>query len=341
VQLLAAAPMAVGLAAPPDESIDLAEARVPHERIHAPQALALEPGDERITTAVVDTGFTLGHPELQRKCLAGYDTVNLGMGRLNGDVKLLGDSRGHDYNPKDEVGHGSGVAGILGAQGWYLPKGVAGLSLLLPVRALAAAVGPSSPKRVGIGALADISAGLKVAVDLGAQVINMSFGTPESSTDPAAPKPHARVVRYATELGCVLIAAAGNSGKQERFYPAALPDVIAVGSCDAAGRRSSFSTWGEHVALCAPGERIVTAAMKGYQRSSGTSFAAPFVAGVAALLVSRARRAGRRLDGAAVRRLLTTSAAPLGGGFSPETGHGLLDALAALRLLDTELGRPA
>jgi len=73
---------------------------------------------------------------------------------------------------------------------------------------------------------------------------------------------------------------------------------------------------------------------------------------VAALLVSRARRAGRRLDGAAVRRLLTTSAAPLGdganhetaslgGGFSPETGHGLLDALAALRLLDTELGRPA
>ena len=341
VQLLSAAPMATAMAAPPAEKIDLASAREPHERIHAAQALALEPGDERITTAVVDTGFTIGHPELQRKCLAGYDTVNLGMGRLNGDVKLLGDSRGHDYNPKDEVGHGSGVAGILGAQGWFLPKGVAGLSLLLPVRALAAAVGPASPRRVGVGALADISAGLKVAVDLGAQVINMSFGTPESSTDPAAPKPHARVVRYAAELGCVLIAAAGNSGKKERFYPAALPEVIAVGSCDAAGRRSSFSTWGEHVALCAPGERIITAAMTGYQRSSGTSFAAPFAAGVAALLVSRARRSGRRLDGAAVRRLLTASAAPLGAGFSPETGHGLLDALAALRRLDAELGRPA
>jgi hypothetical protein len=63
---------------------------------------------------------------------------------------------------------------------------------------------------------------------------------------------------------------------------------------------------------------------------------------VAALLVSRARRSGRRLDGAAVRRLLTASAAPLGGGgFNSETGHGLLDALAALRLLDAELGRPA
>jgi len=334
VQLLSAAPMT---AASREAAPSAAAAREPHERIHAPEALALEPGDERVSTAVVDTGLTLGHPELQRKCLAGYDTVNLGMGRLNGDVKLLGDSRGSDYNPKDEVGHGSGVAGILGAQGWRLPKGIAGHSLLLPIRALAAAVGPSSSKRVGVGALADISAGLKVAIDLGAEVINMSFGTPETSTDPQAPKPHSRVVRYAAQLGCLLIAAAGNSGKQERFYPAALPEVIAVGSCDADGRRSRFSTWGDHVALCAPGERIVTVSLRGYQRSTGTSFAAPFVAGVASLLVSRARRAGRKLDGTSVRRLLTASAAPLSGGFNPETGHGLLDALAALRLLDAEL----
>lgn len=339
VQLLSAAPMTVASPRQPAApAFDPAAAREPHERIHAPQALALEPGDERVTTAVVDTGLVLGHPELQRKCLAGYDTVNLGMGRLNGDVKLLGDSRGNDYNPKDEVGHGSGVAGILGAQGWRLPKGVAGLSLLLPVRALAAAVGADNPKRVGIGALADISAGLKVAVDLGADVINMSFGTPETSTDPDAPKPHSRVVRYATELGCVLVAAAGNSGKQERFYPAALQEVIAVGSSGRDGRRSSFSTWGDHVDLCAPGERIITAALRGYQSSSGTSFAAPFVAGAAALLVSRARRAGRKLDGAAVRRLLTASAVSLGGGVNPETGHGLLDMVAALRLLDAELG---
>lgn len=338
-QLLAAAPMSAMAAASPAAEPSRAEIWEPHVRIHASEALALEPGDERVSTAVVDTGLLLGHPELQRKCLAGYDTVNLGMGRLNGDVKLLGDSRGHDYNPKDEVGHGSGVAGILGAQGWRLPRGIAGRSLLLPVRALAAALGSSSPKRVGVGALADISAGLKVAVDLGANVINMSFGTPETSTDPQAPKPHARVVRYAAEHGCVLIAAAGNSGEKERFYPAALADVIAVGSADSAGRRSRFSTWGDHIALCAPGERITTVALHGYQCSSGTSFAAPFVAGVAALLVSRARRAGRTLDGAAVRRLLTASAAPLspmGGGFNPETGHGLLDALAALRRLDAE-----
>ena len=71
--------------------------------------------------------------------------------------------------------------------------------------------------------------------------------------------------------------------------------------------------------------------------NSGTSFAAPFVAGAAALIVARARRAGVRIDGRAVKRLLTRSARPLGpGGFSPETGHGLLDVAAALDLFDAE-----
>ena len=336
VQQLATAPFEAIAASRP--AAKQREAWEPHERIRAAQAHALEQGDERVTTAIIDTGVTVGHPEFQRKCLAGYDCVDLGMGNVNRDVKLVGDSRGYDYNPNDEVGHGCHVAGIIGAQGWNIPAGVGGKTLLLPVRVLAAALKPQAGRRMGVGALSDINAGVKVSVDLGADVLNMSFGTPASSVDPHATQPHARVIGYAKKYGCVLIAAAGNSGAEEKYYPAAHPDVIAVGSVDAKGNRSRFSTFGDHVALCAPGENIVSAGVRGYAVNNGTSFAAPFVAGTAALLVARARRRGVKLDTARVRDLLTRSAVPLGHGLNHETGHGLLDAEAAVRLLDAELG---
>jgi subtilisin family serine protease len=321
---------------------DPALARRPHSQVRAPEALALEPGDERVTTAVVDTGIVVGHPEFQRKCLAGYDTVDIGMGRVGDKLKLLGDSRGLDFNPYDDVGHGCHVAGILGAQGWHLPRGVGGRTLILAVRVLAGALDERRNKRVGVGCQPDIDSGMKVAVDLGADVINMSFGTPASSLDAAASPPHSAVVAYAAGMGCTLVAAAGNSGLDEVIYPAALPEVICCGSVDAHGRRSAFSTQGAHLTLAAPGERILSCGQQGYQLSSGTSFAAPFVAGVASLMKARARRAGRTLDGARTKSLLIEGCRPLGpGGFSRGTGHGQLDALAALQALDRWLQRSA
>src|SRR5262249_10478455 len=153
-----------------------------------------------------------------------------------------------------------------------------------------------------IGCQPDIDAGVKVGVDLGAWVMNASFGTPATSLDASAPPPHEKAVRYATQRGCALIAAAGNSGKPEVFYPAAFEDVICVTSVDHENRLSKFSTSGPHVALCAPGERIVSVARHGYQINSGTSFAAPFVTGAAALVLSRAMRKGRRLSPREVRQ---------------------------------------
>jgi len=307
-----------------------------HDLVHADEALALEPGDERVTVACVDTGVTLGHAELQRKLLAGYDTVDLGLGEVGGKLRLLGDSRGHDFSPLDDVGHGTQVAGIIGAQGWRMRRGVAGRSLILPIRVLAAAVAREGRAPVGVGAIPDIDAGMKVAVDLGARVVNMSFGTPADSVPEGAPTPHRAVVEYASRHGCVLVAAAGNSGRQERFYPAALPEVIAVGSVSADGTRSAFSTWGDHVAVTAPGERVHSAQRRGYRAASGTSFAAPFVAAAAALLLARAKRNGRDLAPQRVRELLTASAKPLGPAPNSETGHGLLDVAAAIRRLDQE-----
>ncbi len=182
---------------------------------------------------------------------------------------------------------------MIGAHGWGIPRGVGGRCLLLSIRVLAAARQPSGGV-VGIGDLTNIDAGMKVCVDLGADVINMSFGTAAADIDPHGPLPHAAIVRYASAANCVLVAASGNTGRKEVFYPAALPEVIAVGSVGAGGERSPFSTYGDHIALCAPGERIVSAGRDGYEEASGTSFAAPFVSGAAALLVSRARRADRR-----------------------------------------------
>ena len=333
VQTLATAPMS--LDAIEQEREISAEAIEPYQRIHVPEAHALEPGEEDVTVAVVDTGVSLGHPELQRKCLAGYNTVDLGLGQVNPNLRLVGDSWGVGFHPQDQVGHGSMVAGIVGAQGWRVHRGVAAKSLILPIRVLAAAQSAPDAPRVGVGSGSDIDAGMKVAIDLGADVINMSFGTPESAIAKGDPPPHRRVVEYAQHYGCSLIAAAGNKGDEDSYYPAALPGVIAVTSVDSQNQRSRFSSYGKHACVCAPGERIFGLARRGYRLNSGTSFAAPFVSGVAALVISRARRLGMSINGTIVRRLLIESARPLhGGGFNPETGYGLVDALAALRSVD-------
>jgi subtilisin family serine protease len=332
VQTLATAPFSAAVAAEPASTH---AAWAPHERIHAPEAHRIEPGDERITVGLVDTGISIGHPEFRRKLLAGYDTVDLGVDEASG-LRLVGDSRGDDFMPADAVGHGTHVGGIVGATGWDLPPGVAGLSLMAPVRVLAAALSGNSTRPAGVGAEANINAGFKVCVDLGALVLNLSFGTSEHDVDDDAPKPQADVIAYARRYGCVLVAASGNSGRAERYYPAALPDVIAVGSAGDDGMRSSFSSYGDHVALCAPGENIVSCGIAGLRSGSGTSYAAPFVTGAAALLIAHARRRGRTLTPDEVRTLLVGSATPLPGAPRAEVGTGLLDAEAALRRLDAE-----
>jgi subtilisin family serine protease len=319
-----------------------AEIAGPYDFVRAREALRSEPGDERVTVAVVDTGVSLGHAELQRKLLSGYDVVDFGLGGLGGldeQTVLVGDSRGRDFAPTDEVGHGSHVAGVIGAQGWRLPRGVGGRCRVLPIRVLAAAVqagaGPDA-ERFGVGAITEINLGLKVAAELGADVLNLSFGTPESALDPYAPPPHEAIISYATRAGCVLVAAAGNAGTTEGYHPAVDPRVIAVGSVSPTGVRSSFSSYGDHIALSAPGERVVGVGRHSYRRATGTSHAAPFVSGACALLVARACRAGASPAPERVRSWLTAGArrshAP-----PDEVGAGVLDVVEALARCDADL----
>ena len=312
----------------------------PHLMVRAPEALAHEPGDSAVLLGLVDSGVAPEHPELAGRLRAGLDTVHLGADGVSPGIRLLGEHSDYDHNPRDHfVGHGMACAGIMCGLGLQLAPGLGGESQIIPLRALAAAQMPGHANPVGLGAISDLDAAVKLAVDLGAKIINMSFGTDDSALSPDSPKPHADVVKYAQEHGCILVAASGNNGQWTRYWPAAHPSVIAVGAVGEDGLPTAFSTRGEHVALCAPGERILSTGLTGYQNVTGTSFAAPFVAAACALLVARGARRAMPVDGACAVKLLTESSQSFGTRPASGCGAGILDAAAALVALDAMIDR--
>jgi len=339
---LCSLPFAPAAAVQPETAFDPGQAWKTRDQINARQALAYEPGDPAIIVAIVDTGVLLEHRELHSRLRPGFNTVDFDLPDLAAGIRLVGHWTGPDNDPEDFVGHGTSCAGIVGAVGEEIPPGLAGKCQMLPIRVLAAAVVPGKEDPVGLGAIYDIDRGLKRAIDLGAKVLNMSFGTPESSLQAGDPKPHSDVVRYGLARGCVPVAASGNNGKSERFLPAGLDGVVAVSSVGHDDMPSKFSTLGEHVALAAPGESVVSSGLHGYQRASGTSFASPFVAAASALLVSRAERRAESINARDVARILRKSARPFPRQAKADgAGAGVLDAVAALKALDNELDQRA
>lgn len=321
--------------APATPALNPQEAWASRELIRLPQALAYAPGDRSVLVGLADTGVVANHPGIAESLRAGFDTVDLDASAMS-SVELVGDNAGSDRDPGDEVGHGTGCAGILSADSEGLPPGAAGFCQVVPARVLGAALKPSSTghRRVGVGSVANIDAGMKRLVDLGVKVINMSFGTPSSQVGEDEPAPHQEVVRYALARGVVLVAASGNSGLTEQFYPAALPGVIAVGAVDMDREPARFSTRGDHVALCAPGQGIWTCGIQGLQRASGTSFAAPFVSAVCALMLARAGARACPVDATTLREILAASSRPFASAGVEGLGRGVLDAYGALRALD-------
>lgn len=304
------------------------------ELIRLPQALGFEPGDPSVVIGLADTGVLSTHNEFSQGLRRGFDTVDLTQAMV-GNLQLVGDNRRFDESPADEVGHGTGCAGILNAQGFQLPPGMAGHCGLTPVRVLGA--GLSKQRRIGIGALSNIDAGMKRLIDLNVKVINMSFGTAKASLSENTPLPHQEVVDYALSRDVILVAASGNSGIEEAYFPAAHSGVISVGAVDDFGKPCQFSTRGEHVALSAPGKKVWTSGINGYQRVSGTSFAAPFVAGVCALMASYALKRALPFNSYDAAKVLAESARPFSQSGIEGYGAGVLDALGALQTLSQKL----
>ena len=206
-----------------------------------------------VTVAVIDTGVCMSHEDLQDRVLDnGYDFVD------------------DDDDPDDVFGHGCSVAGIIAAN-IDNGIGIAGFApnaSILPVRVL----GPG-----GSGSMADVAAGIVYAADEGADIINLSLGSMVGS------QVTKDAVDYAVDKGVTVIASAGNSGGSAPGYPARYENVVAVGAVDPNGARSSFSNKGGDI--WAPGRDVHTTFLdNGYKALNGTSFSAPYVSAMAAVL---------------------------------------------------------
>ncbi len=216
--------------------------------IRAQGAWDVTRGSSKVVVAVLDTGVDSSHPDLRGSLVAGYDVID------------------GDAVPDDAHGHGTAVAGIIGAR-----AGLCSACSLMAIRILDAN---------GFGTTSTIAAGIVRAVDSGARVLNLSVGS-TGTTETMADG-----VRYALDRGAVLVAAAGNDGLDDAMYPAAYPGVISVAATDEADRLYSWSNHGARVMLAAPG--CNTAPLLHGKRAyfCGTSSATPMVSGIAALALS-------------------------------------------------------
>ena len=245
------------------------------QKVHAELAWPLWSPKAATVIAIVDTGVTLNHPDLENKLYRDSSGNVIGYDFVNGDA-----------SPADDHGHGTHCAGIAAAQvnNGVGMAGIAGWSAdpfgsdihstkIMPVKVLDAS---------GSGSLLAVANGITFAADNGAKIISLSLGATASSTTLT------NAIAYAWNKGCIVVAAAGNSSSSVKSYPAACANVISVAATDTNDTLASFSNYGSWVLCAAPGVSIYSTYPGGYANLSGTSMAAPLVAGEAALLASQA-----------------------------------------------------
>ena len=277
--------------------------------------------------AVLDTGIDSTHPDLAAT-----------LGRSTAFVPGIGDIEEFDFPPGQDddllVSHGTHVAGVVGANDNDI--GVVGVSPAATLHAVKVLVGV-----LGGGSAAAVAAGVEFVADRGWDVANLSLGDAEPSGVLAD------AVTDAYDRGVLVVAAAGNDGSLESdppasdgdsavSYPAAFEEVVAVGATDRNDDLAAFSSTGPEVGVVAPGAGVLSTALpvniystreepvNRYIRLSGTSFAAPHVAGAGALLMSDAG-----LSNVEARERLRETAVDVGLR-EEEQGAGRLDVSAAL-----------
>jgi subtilisin family serine protease len=267
-------------------------------KIRLPEAWDRTHGSTNVVVSVLDTGVDGTHPDLAGVVMpAGHDFVN------------------DDGDTADDEGHGTAVAGVIAARtnNREGQAGVCWTCTVLPEKVLGAS---------GVGDTVKIALALVRAADAGAQVINMSLG----GTGPS--QALADAVAYAAGKGAILVAAAGNSGTTEPFFPAAYPEVIAVAATDQNDHLYDWSNYGSWVTVAAPGCDVATTRGGGYGSFCGTSAAAPVVSGLAALALAAAPGATRNDVVQAIER----GVVPIGG----YVQEGRVDAPQTLAALNVK-----
>ena len=280
-------------------------------------------GTVAVTVAVIDTGVDPGHPVLQSVLVPGYDFIRNIAGSASELTDVTQSSIGSGASPAmvnqssaaildpasalnlgqpqyQAFGHGTMVSGIV-----HL---VAPSAHIMPLKAF---------KADGTGYLSDVLRAIYFAVQNGASVINMSFSFSTYSSEVA------RATKYATRNRAICVASAGNDGKEEMVYPAALADVMGIASTTNNDTLSAFSNYGEDLVwVAAPGEGIITTYPFGtFGAGWGTSFSAPFVSGAAALLLS----VSAKCDESCAERSLAHAV-----WISPDVGNGRVDLYQAV-----------
>lgn len=284
-----------------------------------------------VTIAVLDTGVDLTHPDLAASVLPGADLV------------------AQTGCAQDDTGHGTAVAGVAAAAG---ANGVGGSGVAPEARILPLKV--NQPGTLGIDRAA-ATAALRLAVARGAKVINMSFGGLTGLVDDHSD--FVEALEDAARAGVVLVASAGNDSAPLCASPAAKPVVVCVASSDRQGlpaNSSNFPIRAGGIAVRAPGGSFVVRSCDewilapmdrahpfgncvggdGFGHAIGTSFAAPHVAGLAAVLASAGLTGDQILE-----RLRDRSSND--GVYEPVYGHGLIDAAKATEGLSAAPSAPA
>jgi len=268
------------------------------EKLHLPEAHALAHG-ANIRIAVIDSAIDIRHPELANSIVESFDA--------------LGSSDGPHV-------HGTGIAGAIVAHARL--TGSAPAAQILAIRAFGAGTGGAQSNSYVI------LKALNYAVVKGAQVVNMSFAGPKDAIIE-------RGITAVAMHNIVMVAAAGNAGaKSPPLYPAANPNVIAVSATDAQDHLFSASNRGGYIAVAAPGVDVFLPAPDDkYQMTSGTSFSAAYVSGLAALMLER----NPALKPDDLRATLTKTARDLGSpGRDDLFGAGEADAFAAVQAVTAE-----
>ena len=278
--------------------------------VESDQAHAITTGGGAVV-AVIDSGVRASHQDLQGRLLPGFDFVD----------------NDNDPNvPASADGHGTHVLGIAGANegNGVGVSSVAPGAMYIPVRVLG---------DDGSGSSDDVAQGIDFAVARGADVINLSLGDQLGAV--ASSPEFSDAIARALDAGRVVVAAAGNTGLPVCEQPSGQGRLLCVGSVDENRQRSFFSSFGVGLGITAPGgsatllgRDIVSTFNESdasYSELAGTSQAAPHVAGVAALLVSRGVRGQ-----AAVQRILATASDAGAPGPDAEYGAGIVNARRAV-----------
>ncbi len=243
--------------------------------------------------------------------------VSTQTGDINSERLLAGKSFVDSVDStEDTMGHGTFVAGIIGATKDN-GVGIAGIAPGVTIVPLRTSTDGKSTDRQSVNAV------YAAVDDFDCDIINISFGSKLPQTGMRA------ALQYAVSKGVIVICACGNSGDESAFYPASFPEAIGVGSINENLEKSSFSHINSSVFVTAPGEDIVSLNLTNgvVRKASGSSYSTPVVTGIAALL----REAHPEMTNDQFKEILQASSRDLGSeGYDTSFGWGLVQAPEAI-----------